>query len=51
MQDAMIFSFMLLNLANRDVLYNLCAIQGYVQGALQKNQLIASFAEHFKGKP
>ena len=38
---------MLLNYANRDVLYRLSAIQDYVQGALRKKQLIASFVKHF----
>ena len=37
---------MLLNSANRD-LCNLSTLQGYVQGALRKKQLIASFAKHF----
>ena len=38
---------MLLNYANRDVLYRLSTIQDYVQGALRKKQLIVSFVKHF----
>ena len=38
---------MLLNYANRDVLYRLSTIQDYVQGALRKKQLIASFVKQF----
>ena len=38
---------MLLNYANRDVSYRLSAILDYVQGALRKKQLIASFLKHF----
>ena len=38
---------MLLNYANRDVLYRLSTIQDYVQDALRKKQLIASFVKHF----
>ena len=38
---------MLLNYANRDVLYRLSTIQDYVQGALRKKQLIASIVKHF----
>ena len=38
---------MLLNYANRDVLYRLSTIQDYVLGALRKKQLIASFVKHF----
>ena len=38
---------MLLNYANRNVLYRFSTIQDYVQGALRKKQLIASFVKHF----
>ena len=38
---------MLLNYACRDVLYSFSTIQDYVQGALRKKQLIASFVKHF----
>ena len=38
---------MLLNYANRNVLYRLSTIQDYVQGALRKKQLIASLVKHF----
>ena len=34
-----------------DVLYSLPSIQDYLQAALRKKQLIASFREHFKRKP
>ena len=46
MQDVSNFSFILLNEANRNVLYKVPATQGYVQGALRKKRLIASFVEH-----
>ena len=46
-KDVFNFSFMLLNYANRDVLYRLSTIQDDVQGALRKKQLIASFVKHF----
>ena len=38
---------MLLNYTNRNVLYRFSTIQDYVQGALRKKQLIASFVKHF----
>ena len=38
---------MLLNYANRNVLYRLSTIQDYVQGALRQKQSITSFVKHF----
>ena len=44
------FSLLLLNLIKKGILHFLNAILVYLQGALRKKQLIASFLEHFKGK-
>ena len=44
------FSLLLLNLIKKGILHFLNAKLVYLQGALLKKQLIASFLEHFKGK-
>ena len=51
MKVVLIFNFMLLNETNKDVLYYLPTAPGYVQGAIRKKQMIASFVEHLKEKP
>ena len=42
------FSFIIQNLVNMGVLNRMSTIQDYVQGALRKKELIASFVDHFK---
>ena len=44
------FSFIVLNLAEKSVLYFLLIMLDYTNSALRKKQLITSNAEHLKGK-
>ena len=50
-QYAKIFVFLILNQIKRGDSFSLFPISTYVQGTMQKKQLIASLEEQFKGKP
>ena len=48
--QASVFSFIVLNLADKAVLHFLLIMLDYIKSALRKKHLITSNAEHLKGK-